>query len=327
VKTKCFSFVVDFRRIGVRQLTRDAWATVVAAMIVFCASPSVHGQELPTVLPTNVRIVHFPSVTLAEERTMLVMLPVDYDTAVRRYPVLYLLHGYDADITDWARGTNLSDYATRHQLIIVTPDASRSWYVNSVSNPKAHYDDYIMKDVVAYVDKNFRTIPEPFARAIAGVSMGGFGAMFLGLEHRDQFAAIGSFSGSVGFGHIMPHPLPANATEEEKRERQDYEALMGTPGSKEQKARDVFELVQQVPVEEVPMLFLVCGGQDGGVEQTHAFLQVLAKRRIPYEYREISPRGHEWRIWNEEIPVFLDKLEKLDGFEPVREQAAERPNR
>ncbi len=242
--------------------------------------------------------------------------------------LLYLLHGYDADITDWARGTNLSDYATRHQLIIVTPDASHSWYVNSVSNPNAHYDDYIMKEVIAYVDKNFRTIPEPFARAIAGVSMGGFGAMFLGLEHRDQFAAIGSFSGSVGFGHITaPPPLPAKATEEEKRMRQEYVALMGEPGSKEQKARDVFELAQQVPVEEVPMLFLVCGGQDGGVEQTHAFLQVLGKRRIPYEYREISPRGHEWRIWNEEIPVFLDKLEKLDGFEPLREQGAERRNR
>ena len=310
-----------------RQLIRDVWAAVIAVMAVSCLNPLVQGQELPTVLPTNVRIVHFPSATLAEERTMLVMLPVDYDTAVRRYPVLYLLHGYDADITDWARGTNLSDYATRHQLIIVTPDASHSWYVNSVSNPKANYDDYIMKDVIAYVDKNFRTIPEPFARAIAGVSMGGFGAMFLGLEHRDQFAAIGSFSGSVGFGHVTAHPLPANATEEEKRERQDYLALMGAPGSKEQKARDVFELAQQVPVEEVPMLFLVCGGQDGGVDQTHAFLQVLAKRRIPYEYREISLRGHEWRIWNEEIPVFLDKLEKLDGFEPLREQAAERHNR
>ena len=268
MKSKCFSFAVDVRGIGVRRLRRDAWAAVVAAMILFCANPSVHGQEMPTVLPTNVRIVHFPSVTLAEERTMLVMLPVDYDSAVRRYPVLYLLHGYDADITDWARGTNLSDYATRHQLIIVTPDASHSWYVNSVSIPKAHYDDYIMKDVIAYVDRNFRTIPEPFARAIAGVSMGGFGAMFLGLEHRDQFAAIGSFSGSVGFGHVPAHPLPANATEEEKREVQDYVALMGAPGSKEQKARDVFELAQQVPVEEVPMLFLVCGGQDGGVDQT-----------------------------------------------------------
>ena len=313
-------------RLFVRHLVRGMCAVVIAVMTV-CLNPSVQGQELPTVLPTNVRIVHFPSATLAEERTMLVMLPVDYDTAVRRYPVLYLLHGHDADITDWARGTNLSDYATRHQFIIVTPDASRSWYVNAVSNPKAHYDDYIMKDVVAYVDKNFRTIPEPFARAIAGVSMGGFGALFLGLEHRDQFAAIGSFSGSVAYGHFPPEAIPKNPTDEEKKQIREYTDLMGAPGSKEQKARDIFELAQQVPVEEVPMLFLVCGGEDGGVEETHAFLAVLAKRRIPYEYREISPRGHDWRILNEEIPVFLEKLAKLDGFEPVREQAAERQRR
>jgi putative tributyrin esterase len=278
--------------------------------------------EVKAVLPPNVRIVHFSSATLGEDRSMLVMLPTEYDTAVRRYPVLYLLHGYDADITDWARGTNLSDYATRHQLIIVIPDASHSWYVNSVSNPKAHYDDYIMKDVIAYVDKNFRTIPEPFARAIAGVSMGGFGAMFLGLEHRDQFAAIASFSGAVAYGHFSPESVPKNPTDEEKKSIQEYVDLMGAPRSKEQKARDVFELAQQVPVEEVPMLFLVCGGQNGGVDDTHAFLKVLARRRIPYEYREISPRGHDWRIWNEEIPVFLDKLEKLDGFEPLGEQTA-----
>jgi putative tributyrin esterase len=327
VTVKWFSFAADLRRSVVRHIIRDVWTSVTLVMLVLCFNPFVQGQELPTVLPANVRIVHFPSATLAEERTMLVMLPVDYDMAVRRYPVLYLLHGYDADITDWARGTNLSDYATRHQLIIVTPDASHSWYVNSVSNPKAHYDDYIMKDVIAYVDKNFRTIPEPFSRAIAGVSMGGFGAMFLGLEHWDQFAAIGSFSGSVAYGHFPAGSIPKNPTDEEKKKIQEYVDLMGAPGSREQKARDVFELAQQIPVEQVPMLFLVCGGQDEGVEQTHAFLEVLAKRRIPYEYREISPRGHEWRIWNEEIPVFLDKLEKLDGFEPLREPAAERRNR
>ena len=132
VTVKWFSFAADLRRSVVRHIIRDVWTSVTLVMLVLCFNPFVQGQELPTVLPANVRIVHFPSATLAEERTMLVMLPVDYDMAVRRYPVLYLLHGYDADITDWARGTNLSDYATRHQLIIVTPDASHSWYVKSV---------------------------------------------------------------------------------------------------------------------------------------------------------------------------------------------------
>jgi putative tributyrin esterase len=295
-------------------------AVVLVALLAVCVGfpPKVRAQELPTVLPQNVKVVRFSSASLGEDRTMLVMLPVDYDTVVRRYPVLYLLHGFDADITDWARGTNLSAYAARHQLIIVTPDAGHSWYVNSVSSPKERFDDFVMKDVIGYVDKNFRTIPEPFARAIAGVSMGGYGAMFLGLEHRDQFAAIGSFSGAVGYGHFPAAPMPANATEEEKKNRQEYIARMGEPGSKEQKARDVFELAQSISVEEVPMLFIVSGGEDGGIEMTHSFLRTLAKRNIPYEYREISPRGHDWRIWNEEIPVFLDKLDALDAFQPVR---------
>jgi len=91
-------------------------------------------SDLPTVLPQNVKVVHFPSASIGDERTLLVILPLDYDTAVRRYPTLYLLHGYDADIIGWARGTNLSAYAERHQLILVKPDASRGWYVNCVSD-------------------------------------------------------------------------------------------------------------------------------------------------------------------------------------------------
>ncbi|MGB9430826.1 MAG: alpha/beta hydrolase-fold protein [Candidatus Acidiferrum sp.] len=197
--------------------------------------PLAAATDLPTVLPQNVKIVQFPSASLGDQRTMLVMLPVDYDGSVSRYPTLYLLHGYDADITDWARGTDLSAYAARHHLIIVTPDASRGWYLNSVANPKARFDDYIMKDVIPYVDAHFRTIPEPFARAIAGVSMGGFGAMFLGLEHRDQFAAIGSFSGALAVAHNAPPPLPADASDADRKERKENEGLAGPFGSQEHK--------------------------------------------------------------------------------------------
>ena len=276
--------------------------------------PLAAATDLPTVLAQNVKIVQFASASLGDQRTMLVMLPLDYDTWVSRYPTLYLLHGYDADITDWARGTDLSAYAARHHLIIVTPDASRGWYLNSVANPKARFDDYIMKDVIPYVDAHFRTIPEPFARAIAGVSMGGFGAMFLGLEHHDQFAAIGSFSGALAVAHNAPPPLPADASDADRKERKENEGLAGPFGSQEHKDRDPFELAAKIPVEEVPMLFIVCGGEDGNAEDTHAFLSLLAKRHVPDEYREISPRAHDWRIWNEEIPVFLDKLDHLDGF-------------
>lgn len=100
----------------------------------------------------------------------------------------------------------------------------------------------------------------------------------------------------------------------DRKERQENLALAGPFGSKEHKDRDPFELAARVPVEQVPMLFIVCGGEDGNAEGTHAFLSLLAKRRIPYEYREIAPRDHDWRIWNEQLVVFLDKLDHLDGF-------------
>ncbi|HTC93611.1 MAG TPA: alpha/beta hydrolase family protein [Terriglobales bacterium] len=270
--------------------------------------------DLPTVLPRNVKIVQFSSASLGDERTLLVILPLDYDTSTSRYPTLYLLHGYDADITDWARGTNLTAYAAEHHLIIVTPDASRGWYVNSVSDPKARFDDFIVKDVVSYVDAHFRTIPERFARAIAGVSMGGYGATFLGLEHSDTFAAVGSFSGALGIVHMEPPKPSTDEPEGLRKFRQEMESRFGTYGSKEQKDRDPFELAAKISVEQAPMLFIVCGGEDGLAEINHQFISQLAKRRIAYEYRELSPREHDWNIWNEEIPIFLDKLDHLEGF-------------
>lgn len=288
-------------------------SVLLASWLLAMASMAA-ASDLPTVFPQNVKVVHFPSTSIGDERTLLVILPPDYDTAVRRYPTLYLLHGYDADITGWARGTNLSAYAARHQLIIVTPDASRGWYVNSVSDQKAKFDDFIVKDVIGYVDAHFRTVPEPFARAIAGVSMGGFGAIFLGLKHHDTFVAIGSFSGALAAAHEKPPALAADAPEEMRKAVRDYEALVGKFDSSEHKDRDPFEWAAKIPVEDVPMLFIVCGGEDGNAEPTHEFLALLAKRRIPYEYREISPRGHDWKIWDEEIPVFLDKLDRLEGF-------------
>jgi S-formylglutathione hydrolase FrmB len=270
--------------------------------------------DLPTVLPRNIQVVRFSSATLGDERALLVILPLDYETSTSRYPTLYLLHGYDADITDWARGTNLSAYAARHHVIIVTPEASRGWYVNSVSDPKAKFDDFIAKDVIGYVDAHFRTIPEPFARAIAGVSMGGYGAAFLGLKHYDTFAAIGSFSGALGIVHQEPPKASPDEPEGLRKFRQEMEARFGTYGSKEQKERDPFELVTKVPVEKMPMLFIVCGGEDGLAEINHQFITLLAQHRIPYEYHERSPREHDWRIWDEEIPIFLDRLDHLEGF-------------
>jgi predicted alpha/beta superfamily hydrolase len=90
----------------------------------------------------NITTVKFQSESLGQERFFNVLLPLDYESSTSRYPALYLLHGYGQGGNSWSYMTNLSGYAARHKLIIVMLDASNSWYVNGVADPKARFEDY-----------------------------------------------------------------------------------------------------------------------------------------------------------------------------------------
>ncbi|HOL70696.1 MAG TPA: alpha/beta hydrolase family protein [Bryobacteraceae bacterium] len=252
----------------------------------------------------NISTVKFQSESLGQERAFNILLPLDYETSTSRYPVLYLLHGLGDDHTAWSFMTNLSGYAAEHKIIVVMPDASRSWYVNSAANPKERFEDYIIKDLVPYIDSHYRTIPLRRARAVAGLSMGGYGATFLGLKHYRLFSAIGAFSAAVGIAHDRPDsPALGNRLQREIQPR-----FGSTP--EERSARDPFALVEKVPPAEMPLLYIACGGQDFLLKQNRDFIQLLAEKKIPYEYREISPRAHTWDFWDEQIRVFLEIFEK-----------------
>jgi S-formylglutathione hydrolase FrmB len=154
-------------------------ATVLFASVLLAAGAFAAEVE-KSVAAKNVATVRFRSESLGEERAMNVLLPVDYETSTNRYPVLYLLHGLGDNNTAWSFMTNLSGYAAAYPLIVVMPDAGRSFYINSAADPKARFEDFIVKDVVEYVDSHYRTVPLRRARAIAGLSMGGYGATYLG---------------------------------------------------------------------------------------------------------------------------------------------------
>ena len=259
----------------------------------------------------NIQTRSFQSAALGEKRYFNILLPTDYEKSFRRYPTLYLLHGYGDDHTAWSYMTNLSHYAERHHIIVVMPDGSKSFYVNSAADPKAKYEDFIVKDLVAEVDSSFRTIPLPRARALAGLSVGGYGAAFLGLKHYKEFAAFGAFSGALGIAHQMP-PTPANAAANKRTSQ--MQAVFGPPASPARAARDPFALLEKVPPAEMPMIYVACGGQDFLLSQNRAFVELLAEKKVPYEYREISPRIHEWDFWDDQIRIFLDLIARLPGF-------------
>jgi S-formylglutathione hydrolase FrmB len=85
------------------------------------------------------------------------------------------------------------------------------------------------------------------------------------------------------------------------REQQSF----GAPGTRERLERDPATLVDAIPLESVPRLYLACGNQDLFVTDSRRFVERLTKRKIPYEYREISPLGHSWEVWDDQIVNFI----------------------
>ena len=286
-------------------------------ILALSLAPAFFAQTETGVPAGNIQTVTFQSAALGQERAFNIALPGGYEKSTRRYAVLYLLHGLGDNHMMWSLRSNVAAYAERGGVIVVMPDASRSFYVNSAADEKARFEDYIAQDLVDYVDAHYRTLPVRRSRAVAGLSMGGYGAMFLGLKHYRRFAAIGAFSGALGASHDWPEP--ASDAGRGLRRRAEIEALFGAPGSATRRERDPFLLVEKVPAGEMPFLYLACGGQDFLLAENRAFVELLAKKGIAYEYREISPRVHSWDFWDDHLRVFMNLLPRLSGFQRERQ--------
>src|SRR5262245_25614833 len=138
------------------------------------------------------------------------------------------------------------------------------------------------------------------SRAVAGVSMGAWGAMLLGLKHPQLFGAIGALSAPFGISRQDPNMDMASRTQQR----------FGAPETAERRERDPGTLATTIPVESAPMLYLACGNQDLFVGDNRGFVQRLTARKIPYEYRELSPLGHSWDLWDGQLVNFIDILSR-----------------
>lgn len=119
--------------------------------------------------------------------------------------MLYLLNGHGGNNNSWNSIVNLDSLATEYSMIIVCPAGLNSWYWNSPVDSTLQMEDYIIRDLVPWVDANYRTRPDRNGRAITGFSMGGHGALWLASRHPDVFANVGSTSGGVDI-----RPFPGN---------------------------------------------------------------------------------------------------------------------
>ena len=251
----------------------------------------------------SVETIQFQSKLVNTTLPYNVILPPDYRaSATTRYPVLYLLHGWDGHYTDWLTRTNVADYAAQYRMIIVMPEANDSWYVDGAAGINDKYESYILKELMPDVDTRYRTIQSRYGRAVAGLSMGGYGAIKLGLKYPATFAFAGSVSGAFGVTRYTEKEMGgANL--------KPFMKTFGPVGSETRKANDVFEIVRGLStarVASLPYFYFDCGTEDAAqhFNPNRELSELFLEKKIPHEYREL-PGNHSWQYWDQQIPVVL----------------------
>jgi putative tributyrin esterase len=240
----------------------------------------------------------FQSVSLQRKMTYRIYLPRHHSSSVR-YPVLYLLHGLYGDYRNWDTLTHLADYMRDRQFIVVMPDAGNSWYVNSVTEPSDRFEDYIAKDLVSEIDRKYRTIPRREGRAIAGLSMGGYGAIKIALKYPEKYVFAGSLSGALDAARTLAEEVPEYHDQLVK--------VLGEPGNPARAENDVFSLLAGADPAREPYFYIACGASDRFLKINRDFVKELSARNFAYEYHETSG-GHEWPYWDRAVQPLLDAL-------------------
>lgn len=130
-----------------------------------------------------------------------VIIPDSYKKSNKKFPVVYLLHGYSGNYATWVKSfKEVTEQVDKYGFIVIGVDGNySSWYFDSPIDSTFKYETYIIDELVPFIDRKYKTIASRVGRAISGLSMGGHGALYLSFKHQDVFGAVGSMSGGVDF--------------------------------------------------------------------------------------------------------------------------------
>ncbi|MBO5763185.1 MAG: esterase family protein [Lentisphaeria bacterium] len=250
---------------------------------------------------------NFHSDVLGKACGMNIILPQKVNTQIgmtssggrTTYPMLFLLHGLSDDYTIWMRRTSIERYAAQYNLIIVMPDGGRSFYSDMASGAK--YWTFLSEELPAIL-KGFLPVSgkreETFA---AGLSMGGYGALKLGLRKPEQFGAVAGMSSVTDVLGFLQRRSKESGDDVEARSY--FGTLDAAP-----ETDDLFALAEKtakLPEAERPKLYQVCGTEDFLYQENIRFRDLLKKLdAFDYIYDE-GPGSHSWEFWDCHIQKIL----------------------
>ena len=242
------------------------------------------------------------SMSMQKSVPCLVIVPDRYTVQGEPYSVLYLLHGWSGHFGGWLRDApQLQAHADAYNILIVCPDGGYdSWYFDSPVDSTVRYETHVAKEVPAYIDYYYHTKKDRKGRAIAGLSMGGHGALWLAGRHPEMFGAAGSMCGGLDL-----RPFRKNDW--------DLQGVLGNPIANWANWES-HSVVNTIPwLKEAGLALIVdCGLNDFFLDVNRSMHRALMDANIPHEYTE-RPGEHNRAYWGNAVDyqiLFFDKFFK-----------------
>ncbi len=273
---------------------------LILVLVLLLVPVSVYAQRDP---PTSE--IELKSALLGRAINYRILYPVKYhapENRDTRFPVVYLLHGLTGQSSNWLEKTQVALYATHYDLFIVMVEGGNGWYTDSATVPADKYESYILSELIPDVEKRFRVSTVREGRAIAGLSMGGYGAFKFGLKHPEMFGLAASMSGAFGAASWNEKELGGPGVISESLFKTFGPADSGTRAT-----NDVFKLAREVAARKItplPYFYVDCGTEDFLFSNNRDFVNLLVELKIPHEYRQ-RPGAHAWTYWDLQIQEIL----------------------
>lgn len=239
---------------------------------------------------------HFRAQTLGYDTDINVLIPGEPKEDI---PVLYLLHGMHGDYTSWLNGSAIGKYARMRKIAVVMPSAANSFYCNMKYGQR--YYDYVTEELPAFLARMFPCLTTKREKTfIAGLSMGGYGALKLALRNPHRYAAAASLSGCLDLAGRMGYDEVKWQDVAVCNWGENYKDVF--PNSE----NDLLWLIDRFPKDkEKPRIFFACGTEDYLYEENQSFRRHIEGKGFETHYDE-GPGVHDWIFWDHWILPAID---------------------
>ncbi|WP_195575165.1 alpha/beta hydrolase [Paenibacillus sp. 1001270B_150601_E10] len=238
------------------------------------------------------------STTLCMSTSIHVVYPLE--SRIPPSSTLYLLHGAGDNASTWQRLTTIEMYAQKYNCAVIMPEANRSYYADMKYG--LNYFHYMTKELPELCTNLFHINTNPENTYIAGLSMGGYGALKCALTYPDQYAKAVSLSGVTDIQKRLVDPKMPD------RMKKEMQAAFGLE-LKVESGDDLYQLAARRLNEgsSLPSILCCCGSSDPFIEMNREFASYMQDTNFHFQYVE-GPGTHDWLFWEEHLKTTFDFL-------------------